>query len=65
MEYKTTAAQRKANAKYDASLEKVNARFAPGTKKRIKDLGYSSINAFIVAAIMEKLEREEGYRKKS
>lgn len=60
---KTPESQLKAIAKYESTLEKMTVRFVPGTKKRIKDLGYSSANAFAVAAIMEKLDREESYRK--
>lgn len=63
-EFTTSAAKRKANAKYDEKFDKVLARLAPGTKKRIRDLGYSSANAFILKAVEEKLEKEESYRKK-
>lgn len=63
-EKKTSAAKLKANQKYISKLEQQTVRFVPGTKKRIRDLGYSSVTAFIVAAIMEKLDREESYRKK-
>ena len=31
------------------------------TKERIEKVGYSSINAFIVSAVMEKLEKEENF----
>lgn len=62
--FRTTAAQRRANAKYDEKFEKILARLAPGTKKRIKDLGYASANAFILKAVEEKLEKEESYKKK-
>ena len=30
-------------------------------KYRIEKVGYSSINAFIVSAVMEKLEKEENF----
>lgn len=58
MEYKTTEARRKANYKYDDKFERVNCRFAKGTKDRIKALKYST-NDFIKLAVAEKLEREE------
>lgn len=63
-EKKTSEAKLKANQRYLSKWEQQTVRFAPGTKKRIKDLGYSSVTAFIVAAIMEKMDREEGYRGK-
>lgn len=63
-EFSTSDAQRKAIAKYDEKFEKIMARLAPGTKKRIKDLGYASANAFILKAVEEKLEKEESYKKK-
>ena len=40
MEYKTSAAQRRANYNYDETHERVNCRFAKGTKERIKSLIY-------------------------
>ena len=58
MEYKTTEARRKANYKYDDKFERINCRFAKGTKDRIKALKYSA-NDFIKLAVAEKLEREE------
>jgi hypothetical protein len=58
-EKKTTKAQRKAVKTYDEKFERVNCRFATGTKKRIQKLGYQSINSFIKLAVSEKLEREE------
>lgn len=54
-----TEAQRKAVYKYDDKFERVNCRLEKGTKARIRKAGYSSINAFAVSAIMEKLEKEE------
>lgn len=58
-----TEAQRKAVYKYDDKFERVNCRFESGTKKRIKNAGYDSINKFIISAVMEKLEKEEKYLK--
>ncbi len=58
-DFKTTEAQRRANAKYDTKFEKVLARLQPGTKKRIAALGYGSLNAFLLMAVAEKLDREE------
>lgn len=58
MEYKTSAATRKAIYKYDYKYERINCRLAKGTKERIKALKYSA-NDFIKLAVAEKLEREE------
>lgn len=44
--------------KYDDKMERINCRFDPGTKKRVKDLGYS-LNSFIRFAVYEKLEHDE------
>lgn len=60
---KTTDAQRKAVYKYDEKFERVNCRFEKGTKDRIKKVGYKSVNAFIISAVMEKLEKEERFLK--
>ena len=59
MEHKTTEAQRKAIYKYDDKFERVNCRFPIGIKERIKNIGYKSINTFIVSAVIDKLEKEE------
>ena len=56
-----TEAQKRAVYKYDHKFERVNCRLAKGTKERIEKVGYSSINAFIVSAVMEKLEKEENF----
>lgn len=56
---KTTEAQRKAIYKYDDKFERVNCRFPKGTFDRIGQFDYKSMNAFIVQAVMEKLEKEE------
>ena len=48
----------RANRRYDDKMERVNCRFKPGTKKRIKDLGYS-LNSFIKLAVAEKLDHDE------
>jgi hypothetical protein len=58
-EKKTTEAQRKAVYKYDDKFERVNCRFAVGTKERIQKAGYKSVNDFIKLAVMEKLEHDE------
>lgn len=54
---------RKAVQKYQSKFERINCRLPLGTRKRIEEAGYNSANAFIVAAIMEKLEKEEKYFK--
>lgn len=56
---KTTEAQRRAVYNYDNTFERVNCRFAKGTKERIKKIGYKSVNDYIKLAVMEKLERDE------
>ena len=56
---KTSEAMRKAISKYDNKFERVNCRFPEGTKSRIKKVGYSSINQFIIQAVLEKLESIE------
>lgn len=58
-ERKTTEAKRRAIYKYDDKFERVNCRFQTGTKERITDLGYKSINDFIKLAVAEKLEHDE------
>lgn len=59
MEHKTSDAKRKAVYKYDDKFERVNCRFAKGTKDRINKLGYKSVNDFIKLSVMERLEKEE------
>lgn len=59
MEKKTTDAQRKAIYKYDEKFERVNCRFEKGTKERIMQLGYKSVNDFIKLAVIGKIEQEE------
>lgn len=54
-----TEAQKKAVYKYDDKFERVNCRLEKGTKERIQKAGYNSINAFITAAVSEKLEAIE------
>ena len=59
MERKTTEATRRAIYRYDDKFERVNCRFAKGTKDRIEKLGYKSANDFIKLAVAEKLEHDE------
>ena len=59
MERKTTEATRRAIYRYDDKFERVNCRFAKGTKERIEKLGYKSTNDFIKLAVAEKLEHDE------
>lgn len=54
---KTSVALKRAIKKYDEKFERVNCRFPTGTKDKIKEMGYTSINKFIIAAVEEKLER--------
>ena len=54
----TTEAQRRAVENYQKTIDRVNCRFPKGTKERIKQTG-NSINAFIISAVLEKLEQIE------
>ena len=63
MTNKTKETQLKAAEKYLSKFESLTIRCKPGTRERIEKLGYKSVNAFVVAAIMEKIDREESYRK--
>lgn len=56
--HKTNEEKRRAIYKYDDKFERINCRFAIGTKDRIKAFKYSA-NDFIKLAVAEKLEREE------
>ena len=57
-EHKTTEAQRRAISKYQETIDRINCRFPKGTKDRITATG-SSVNAFIIKAVLEALEQEE------
>lgn len=50
--------------KYLGKFESISVRMPLGTRERIDALGYKSANAFMVSAALERLEREESYRKK-
>lgn len=52
-------ANRQAVARYDAKNDRINCRFPAGTVERIKKLGYSSANSFILQAVFDRLEKEE------
>ena len=54
----TSEAQKKAVARYDQKLDRVNCRLPKGTADRIKKTG-GSLNGFIVSAVLEKLDRIE------
>lgn len=56
---KVTEAQKRSFARYEKKFDRVNCRLDSGTKKRIENAGYASINTFIRLAVAEKLEREE------
>lgn len=60
---KTEEEKRKSNReavkRYDARNDRVNCRLPSGTIDRIKRLGYDSINAFILQAVFDRLEKEE------
>lgn len=48
---------KRAYEKYTDTHDRVNCRLDPGTKDRIKKLGYTT-TGFIKLAVAEKLERE-------
>lgn len=52
-------ALRDAVKRYDAKNDRINCRFPAGTVDRIKKLGYSSANSFILQAVFDRLEKEE------
>lgn len=52
-----TEAQKRAIRKYEETVDRINCRFPKGTKERITATG-ASLNAFIIEAVLEKLERE-------
>lgn len=56
-------ANREAVARYDAKNDRINCRFPAGTVERIKKLGYTSANAFILQAVFDRLEKEESRKK--
>lgn len=64
-EYKTTEAKRKTNAAYEATLDKTFVRFTKGAGvslaqvREYADKAGESVNAYIVRAIRERMEREE------
>ena len=56
---KASEAHMKATAKWEKdNYDKVLVRFPKGTKERIKQTG-SSTNGFVVAAVLEKLNKIE------
>lgn len=63
MDEKRRETIRKAVAKYDAKNDRINCRLPGGTVDRIKKLGYSSANSFIVQAVFDRLEKEENRTK--
>lgn len=56
---KTSEAKRRANAKWDASQDRINCRFKKGTFDQIKSLGHKSVNDFVKIAVAEKIEKEK------
>lgn len=51
-------AQKRATAKYEKeNYDKVLVRFPKGTKEKILSTGATSVNSFIISAVMEKLEK--------
>ena len=63
-EYKTTEAKRRTNAAYEATLDKTFVRFSKGSGvtlaqvRACADAAGESVNAYIVRAIRERMERE-------
>lgn len=64
LEYKTTEAKRATNKAYENSVEKTLVRFAKNGDLRIADVRAAAdaageaLNAYIVRAIRERMERE-------
>ena len=60
-EYKTTAAQRKATAKWDAKQSRINLRMSPEDRERIdehaRSLGIST-SQFIIKSTLAQIERD-------
>ena len=56
---KTSEAKRRANAKWDASQDRINCRFKKGTFDQIKVLGHKSVKDFVKIAVAEKIEKEK------
>lgn len=55
-----TEAQKRAIAKYEAEkVERINCRLPKGTKDRIAATG-QTVNAFIVSAVLDKLDKIGG-----
>lgn len=53
-------AQKRAIAKYEKDkVDRINCRLPKGTKERILETG-ATVNAFIIDAVMEKLQRDSG-----
>lgn len=53
-----TEAQKRATAKYEReNYDKILTRFPKGTKEKILSAGATSVNSFIISAVMEKLEK--------
>ena len=50
--------------KFNENHERADIKLELGTKDRIKALGYTSIQAFVTQATMQKLEEEEKLRTK-
>lgn len=55
-----TDAQKKAIAKYEREkVDRINCRLPKGIKEEIQKTG-ASVNAFIIDAVLEKLNRDAG-----
>lgn len=55
-----TEAQKRAIAKYEKEkVERINCRLPKGTKEQILKTG-ATVNAFIIEAVTEKLQRDSG-----
>ena len=57
---KATAAQMRATAKYEKKAYfKTQIRFPKDLEPRIREAAGSSLNGFVVKAVLEKMEREQ------
>lgn len=63
-EYKTSEAKRRTNAAYEAGVTKTLIRFSKGNELTLEhvraaaDAAGESVNAYVVRAIRERMERE-------
>lgn len=62
---KTPEYTRRATANYQAKFDLMQIRLPKGTKERITKTGIKSVNDYIVALVVDDLERIEGKQQES